>query len=186
MVRVLKLEKNQGKAEATRFGLQKILDNNKGIELVGYLDADTSIEEQDVNRLLSKARECKFDVVMGSRVKLLGRQISRSPARHIIGRLVVTFLSIGISQFPYDSQCGIKIFLATNDLKRLLAEPFKTRWFLDLEIMTRLGKPSDLKIWEEPLYKWAESAGSKIRLTQYPSIVREIFNIKRIINKKWI
>lgn len=186
LVRVLKLANNQGKAEATRFGLQKALENNKEIELVGYLDADTSIDEKDVNRILSIAKEFRFDIVMGSRVKLLGRQIRRSPTRHLVGRIVVTFLSIGISQFPYDSQCGIKVFRATGDLKRILAAPFKTRWFLDLEIMTRLGKPSDLKIWEEPLYNWVESAGSKIRLTQYPSIVREIFNIKRIIREKWI
>lgn len=186
LVRVLKLGNNKGKAEATRFGLQVALENYTGIELVGYLDADTSIEVNDVNRIIRIAQDLNFDVVMGSRVKLLGRRIHRNPVRHVIGRFVVTTLSFGVSHFPYDSQCGIKVFRATEDFKRILFEPFRTRWFVDLEIMTSLGKLSDLKIWEEPLYKWVESGGSRIRFHHSFRIIREIVYIKRVINKKWI
>src|SRR5262249_8097550 len=84
-VAVLSLERNAGKAEAVRRGLLRSLE--MGAPIVGYVDADLATPVDEILRLVRKVTVSSAAVVMGSRVKLLGRRIVRSAVRHYLGRV---------------------------------------------------------------------------------------------------
>ena len=46
----------------------------------------------------------------------------------------------------YDTQCGAKIFRATNDLALQLSRPFDSRWIFDVELIARLQLQRELDI----------------------------------------
>ena len=78
---------NVGKAEAVRRGLCRALD--AACEIVGFLDADLATPVDEALRLLGQMRERDCDVLLGSRVRLLGRHIERNEMRHYLGRVFV-------------------------------------------------------------------------------------------------
>jgi glycosyltransferase involved in cell wall biosynthesis len=182
-MRVLSLSNNLGKSEAIRHGLNQLLTQNqyKGI---GFLDADSSISASSVLAILDKFRQLyssEFDMVWSSRIKLSGRKISRSNSRHLIGRAISIFLGHR-SQLPYDSQCGYKIFKVKPGLVSALEKSFRTKWFVDLEILTRcIQHDSNTTVWEEPVGDWKEVPGSKINFSQALHILQEISYIKSVL-----
>jgi dolichyl-phosphate beta-glucosyltransferase len=182
-MKILSLPQNLGKSEAIRHGLNQLLVQNQ-FKGIGFLDADSSISIASIGAILTKFRELdgsEFDMVWASRIKLAGRKISRGNARHLIGRAIAKFLGHG-SQLPYDSQCGYKIFKVTPGLVKSLEENFQTKWFVDLEILTRcISYDSNTTIWEEPVGDWREVPGSKITFAQILRIFREIIYIKRAL-----
>jgi hypothetical protein len=96
--------------------------------------------------------------VLGSRVNKLGSNIKRSYVRHVIGRLIATFLGATVKVHAYDSQCGAKIF-RKEVIEKAFGEPFDTKWLFDVEIILRLkGEP----LLECPLREWINVGGSKI------------------------
>jgi hypothetical protein len=70
----------------------------------------------------------------------------------------------------YDTQCGAKLFRNTDRTRSLFAEPFRTRWIFDVELLARFVSaataagqaPAEL-IHELPLQSWRDVAGSKLR-----------------------
>ena len=88
---LLGLDRNVGKAEAVRLGMQSVFD--RAPRLVGYLDADlaTPLGELAPMRALFAERG-ELQVVLGSRVGLLGRDVVRTHRRHYLGRI---FASLG-------------------------------------------------------------------------------------------
>ena len=180
-MRVLHLPHNLGKSEAIRHGLNQLLfqDQYKG---VGFLDADSSISVESVGMLLTKFREMyssEYDMVWSSRIKLSGRRISRSKKRHLLGRVISIFLGYG-NHLPYDSQCGYKIFKTKPGLVKSLEKSFQTKWFIDLEILTRcMQHDAGTTVWEEPVGDWKEVPGSKITFSQSLHIFREIIYIRK-------
>jgi len=166
-VDVLALDRNVGKAEAVRRGLLRALDGAAGI--VGYLDADLSTPVGEMERLLAKMRASSFQVLLGSRVKLLGRTIERRVSRHYSGRVFATVASMVLRLGVYDTQCGAKLFRRSPALRAALAEPFRSRWAFDVELLQRLlrgrrGAPAIAAsdIVEEPLEVWRDVPGSKL------------------------
>ena len=169
-VEILDLERNRGKAEAVRRGLLHALAASP--RYLGFWDADLSTPLDAVPRLCWVLDgDPRLEMVFGSRVKLLGRRIERHAWRHYLGRVFATAVSRVLDLPVYDTQCGAKIFRATPDLRRLLAEPFETRWLLDVEILARLialRRGSDRPqardvIYEYPLEEWVDAGGSKLR-----------------------
>jgi hypothetical protein len=116
-----------------------------------------------------------------SRVKLAGHKIERGLLRHYIGRLIASFLGRGIPEFPYDTQCGFKLFKSTPILSEALTTKFHTRWFVDLEILCRISKMRAglISLREWPLENWREVEGSRIRLGTFWSIFLEILVIRK-------
>jgi len=165
---VIALPQNRGKAEAVRVGLLAALER-QDVGIVGFIDADNAFAPQETGRLLELFTDRLQDdphleAVWSSRVALAGREVRRSLSRHYLGRLMATFVFIGVETAPYDSQSGLKLFRATDELREIIQVPFETRWLFDIEILARyrhrFGR--DLRIWEEPVSEWAEIADSKV------------------------
>jgi dolichyl-phosphate beta-glucosyltransferase len=187
-IRVLNLEKNVGKSEAIRAGLNHAMTQSRSmVGLVGYLDSDTAFSELEVIEILEGSEKVFFDLELDalwmSRVKMAGRKIERGALRHYIGRLIASFLGRRIPEFPYDTQCGFKLFKTTPILVEALAAEFRTRWFVDLEILCRISamKETPICLREWPLENWREVENSRIRLRTFWSIALEILVIRRIL-----
>lgn len=180
------LQKNSGKAEAIRQGFLKAFESNP--DYVGFWDADlaTPLEAiKDFCDLLDQRPE--LEIVIGSRVQLLGRQIERRAIRHYLGRVFATVASLMLKLTVYDTQCGAKLFRVTEDIRLLFQEPFLARWIFDVEILARLiasraGKDvpqAQDVIYEFPLLEWRDVKGSKLKYKDFLVAPLELWRIKR-------
>jgi glycosyltransferase involved in cell wall biosynthesis len=182
---VVDQQPNRGKAEAVRQGLLAALGTGAG--LVGYWDADLATPLVEVARFCRVLDERpQVELVLGSRVRLLGRSIERSPLRHYLGRVFATGASLTLSLPVYDTQCGAKLLRATGDVRAILAEPFLTRWVFDVEILARLARlargsvvPVESRVYELPLRSWRDVPGSKVKPLDFVRSGLELVRIRR-------
>jgi dolichyl-phosphate beta-glucosyltransferase len=159
---------NIGKGEAVRSGMLVAVD--AGAPLVGYFDADLATPPSEIARLVGIAHDRPdLDVVLGSRVGLLGHRIRRSPGRHYLGRVFATASSLVLGLQVYDTQCGAKVFRVTAALRAALSEPFRSRWAFDVELLFRLTRRNGAiqpitadAMLEVPLDEWSDVGGSKL------------------------
>jgi dolichyl-phosphate beta-glucosyltransferase len=183
---VLDLPQNVGKAEAVRHGILRALGD--GAVFVGFLDADLATPLDALPglcRVLENNPEVQ--IVLGSRVRLLGRRIERRPMRHYLGRIFATAASCVLGLPVYDTQCGAKLFRACAEVGLLFEEPFRTRWIFDVELLARFvqaryvagERPAEEAIVEVPLMEWHDVAGSKIRARDFVKAVFELTRIHR-------
>lgn len=162
------LDRNRGKAEAVRQGVLAALDANPFA--VAFWDADlaTDLEELPKFRAILADRP-GVTAVIGSRVRLLGRTIARSPVRHYLGRIFATAASLALRIPVYDTQCGAKAFRADERTRKAFEASFTSRWVFDVEVIARLarerreaGETPAEAIVELPLERWRDVAGSKL------------------------
>ena len=186
-VQVLNLERNQGKSEAVRYGMLEFSKRLKSYFAIGFLDSDSAFSTCDVKRLVELCEKKifqethGFEAVISSRVKLAGRTISRNTNRHYISRILLTLVNWKWSEAPYDTQSGFKIFRNSTMLTSALEIPFRTKWFVDLELFARMGAMSGPnRIWEEPVQSWLEVPGSKIGAKTSFKITKDIYSIMKI------
>jgi glycosyltransferase involved in cell wall biosynthesis len=184
-VSVLRLPQNVGKSEALRIGLVSASESNS--DYVGFMDADGAFLENDLKTIEQYAKQLVFhknvNMVWGSRVALAGHDIQRTRTRHYLGRIVNTFVMWGIDVSIYDTQCGLKLFCNDEYFQKSLNFQTKTRWFFDLEIYSQFSRVNLLKpiVLEYPLQSWREIPGSKISISKFPSIFREIIYIRNLM-----
>jgi glycosyltransferase involved in cell wall biosynthesis len=184
--RVLRLERNGGKAEAVRQGVLAALET--GPDYVGYWDADlaTPLEVIPEFRALLAARPA-LELVLGSRVRLLGRDVRRSPRRHYLGRVFATVASHVLGLSVYDTQCGAKLFRVSPTTRQLFQEPFRSTWIFDVEILARLIRArhrssqyaTERVLCEFPLPSWVDVAGSKLKARDFLRAPLELGGIYR-------
>jgi glycosyltransferase involved in cell wall biosynthesis len=182
-IRVRDQQPNQGKAEAVRSGMLEALDGDA--DFVGYWDADLATPLSALPDFLNVFEDRPgVDVVLGSRVKLLGRTIERHAWRHYLGRVFATLVSQLLRLAVYDTQCGAKLFRATPELRRVLARPFTTAWLFDVEILARLiaENPGGTdavadSLYELPLNEWRDVPGSKLTRGGYVRAASSILGL---------
>ena len=168
VVHLLELDTNRGKGEAVRQGMLHAL--RTGAEYIGYWDADLATPLEVLADFRMLLHECpELDLVMGSRVPLLGRSVDRRPCRQIGGRMFAAAAALVLGVSVYDTQCGAKLFRVSDRTVSLLGHPFCSRWAFDVELLARLlasrGGPvfGRRYLYEYPLPRWSDVAGSKMR-----------------------
>ncbi len=167
-VEILSIEKNTGKAEAVRRGMLKALEGR--FDNVGYWDADLSTPLDAIEVFCRLLDSADVEIVIGSRVRLLGRKIERRAMRHYLGRVFATCASMLLNISVYDTQCGAKIFRNSPSLRQVFGKPFKVKWTFDVEMLARFPivmgvSPSEISSrWvEHPLDEWVDVKGSNIK-----------------------
>lgn len=186
LVDVLDLPRNGGKAEAVRSGVRFALE--RGADYVGYWDADLATPLDAIPefiRVLDRRRG--VDVVIGSRLALLGRDIRRQPRRGALGKVFARAASFVLGISIRDTQCGAKLFRATPWVAAAFDRPFCTRWIFDVELLARLaqvsavhdGPPLNQCVYELPLDNWEDVAGSKLRARDFLKAPAELASIYR-------
>jgi dolichyl-phosphate beta-glucosyltransferase len=165
-VSCVRREINGGKGSALKTGFTRALAD--GCDYAGFLDADGSTSVAQLRRALEyfAARSgTPLAAVIGSRVALLGRDVSRDAARHYLGRVFATFVSLLFGARIYDSQCGMKLFRASA-LKKYLGVPTDFRWVWDTELVLAMLAAGET-VHEFPV-DWRETRGSKLSFPRDP------------------
>lgn len=169
---VLTLKSNVGKGSATRHG---ILHAAHKAPVVGYLDADLSLDPSIVIDALDTMSANGADVVVGRRVVDPSNQpwlrlIGSIGYRQIARRIVPT----GVN----DPQCAMKLF--RSDVARPLFEKLRTQGFaFDVEILALLRQDKRY-IYEVPVL-WEHQPGSSVGWPDSISMLRELVAIRRTI-----
>jgi dolichyl-phosphate beta-glucosyltransferase len=173
-VRVHRLAANSGKGEAVRAGVLEA--SRLQPDYVGFWDADLATPLSAIDDFVALAGKRRdVDVLIGSRVNLMGRRIQRSPARHYVSRVFATAASLALDLPIYDTQCGAKLFRTSPEVLGVFADRFRSRWIFDVEILERYlalpapdgGVPRRARIYEVALREWHEVAGSKLTMRDF-------------------
>jgi glycosyltransferase involved in cell wall biosynthesis len=184
---LLSLERNSGKAEAVRRGMLAAMQRRP--DYCGFWDADLATPLNEIPGFLDVfERRSEIEMVFASRVRLLGRSISRRPARHYFGRVGATLISSSLGLAVYDTQCGAKLFRSDDAMRELFADPFLSRWIFDVEIIARLvrqrGRDAAARaIYELPIMAWHDVKGSKVRSTDFFRALKDLAKIRRAYRK---
>jgi glycosyltransferase involved in cell wall biosynthesis len=174
------LPQNRGKAEAVRQGVLQAME--QGVDLVGYWDADLAAPLDAIPKFLAFFEENPtVEIVLGARVRLLGRHIERQRLRHYLGRAFATVASLALDLAVYDTQCGAKLFRVNPATRRLFDEPFRTNWIFDVELLARFVRqrgatkqPAEEGLYELPLDKWRDIRGSRVKAWDFGKAVMEL------------
>jgi len=181
----LRLERNQGKAEAVRHGILHALQ--AAPRLVGFWDADLATPLAAIDDFLKVAEKRReVELILGSRVLLMGRDIRRKVWRHYLGRVFATAASLTLGIPVYDTQCGAKVLRATAGVAEIFARPFRSPWVFDVELLGRYldlpedgGLPRRSRIYELALPAWYDVPGSKVRASDFAKSFFELLAIGR-------
>jgi glycosyltransferase involved in cell wall biosynthesis len=184
--RIFRLERNMGKAEAVRHGMLRALEWKPAY--LGYWDADLATPLDVICDFRAVLEEnATVEAVLGSRVRLLGREVLRRPLRHYLGRVFATCSSLALGLSVYDTQCGAKLFRSSATTESLFREPFLSSWIFDVEILARLVRQRHLArlsgagsvLFEYPVPRWSEVGGSKIKPVDFFRAPLELLAIYR-------
>lgn len=158
-VRVLRLERNQGKGAAVRKGVLAA----RGARVL-MADADGATVFAEVSRLEEAAGHA--DVAIGSRTHLKGRgaEEGRSALRGLLStmfNLCVIYIAgvVGLR----DTQCGFKLYSREAAVVAFAGQHLD-RWAFDVENMYRVQK-AGMRVVEVPV-QWTEVPGSKLSVVK--------------------
>ena len=177
---------NKGKAEAVRCGVLEAFRLNPSY--IGMWDADLAAPLSEIKRFVELLDDMSHILlVTGARVKMMGRVIERTSTRHYLGRLAATLISLSLRRSYYDTQCGAKVFRATDVVRQLFSEPFLASWIFDVELLARLDALSQIHpnydpsacVYELPLREWRHKEGSKILPSAYLFSLLDLWKIVR-------
>lgn len=179
-ISIYNCEKNGGKAEAVRRGLN-YMASFPDLDYLGFLDADLSTDFEDFDDLVKTIETSNFKIVNGSRISRMGANISKETARKLIST-AINILICRILGMPFrDTQCGAKV-IQRELVSIAFGKPFLTKWLFDVEIFMRMklhyGKQNAQKlICEQPLKKWIHADGSKLSMKDSLKIGLQLMRI---------
>jgi glycosyltransferase involved in cell wall biosynthesis len=187
---VVRLERNQGKAEAVRRGVLRAFEMDP--TFIGFWDADLATPLAYIETFRKVFDRPEAMMVFGSRVQLLGRRIARDPMRHYIGRGVATLAAVSLGLPIYDTQCGAKMFRATPFFRAHFEKPFELGWSFDVELFARILRrcratgelDPERQLIEFPLEEWIDAPGSKLRARHYPRIAWDLARLYFIARRE--
>ncbi len=177
---VIDQQPNAGKAEAVRTGMRYAFAS--GATYSGYFDADLATPLDAIDEfIVTLDRHSGIDIVIGSRLLLLGRAIKRSAKRHYLGRVFATAASVVLDLPVYDTQCGAKLFRSTEAVREVFDRPFGSRWIFDVEIFARYlnGRGSRDALYELPLLRWMDVGDSRVKGIDFIRAIAEMAGIYR-------
>ncbi len=185
LIEVVDLPQNGGKAEAVRQGMQQALRSRA--ELIGFWDADLATPLEAIDDFVRVFdRNAKIDIVVGTRLPLLGHAVERNAKRGFLGRCFAWAASFALGIRLQDTQCGAKMFRPSPILAAALHRPFLSRWIFDVELLARWRQlrecgASDLRtcLYERPLEVWTEVAGSRLKPSDFLKAPLELWHIYR-------
>ena len=181
---VLDLETNVGKAEAVRQGLLQAIEDRH--DYFGFWDADLATPLSAIPEFADILdTRADIDVVIGSRMSLLGRHIQRDFLRQRIGAACSVLASLAIGTRVRDTQCGAKLFRSTPVTRHVFREPLLARWLFDVELFARLirtwkavgDRPFSRHVFEFPLQRWDEIPGSSLKKMDFVKAAVELGTI---------
>lgn len=140
--------------------VQSMVKYSKDGDIVGFMDADRSTDE-DALDLIIKPLEENFDIVIGSRY-VKGAIIKRTIKRRTISFFFNLFVKFYFNSKINDHECGFKFFKA-NVLKALVKDMGinnERKMFWDSEMLVRAQR-KNYKILEIPV-TWFEGPKSAL------------------------
>lgn len=168
-LRLLEYKERLGKGQSVMEGMK-----NSRRDKVGFVDADDSIEPDDVKRMFD-ALPCA-DVVIASRWLKDSRIIVKQPLkRRISSRFFNIFARVVFGLGYNDTQCGAKVFW--KEVIRDVFNDLKTKGFeFDVELLWRLKKKG-YSITEFPI-TWKHSDGSSFSLSKAPRMLLSLLKVR--------
>lgn len=169
-IRLVRLERNQGKGGAVRAGLAK---SEGGIVLM--MDADNAATIHEIEKLLP-ALDTNTGIVAGSRA-LTDSDVEAVKFRALTGLVFRAALAALGMNVIRDTQCGYKLY--SRDAARVLAEhSTENGYIFDLEHML-LAQRAGLNI-EERGIKWRHVDGGQVNaVSDGLKMLRECMRLKK-------
>lgn len=190
---VYDLPHNMGKAEAVRHGFLKAM--NSSVDYVGFWDADLATPLEDIQNF-TQVLDCRPDIeiVIGTRIPLLGRSIQRKPIRRFLGCIFAGMASRVLGMRIFDTQCGAKVFRVSEAMRKVFEKDFITRWIFDVEILARIIRARrgtqapqvESIVYEMPVERWEDVAGSKLKKGDFVKAVLEMASIYWCYLRPWL
>ena len=173
------LRENVGKAGAVRAGIRHLCELSR-TDLVGFLDADLATPLDEIPRFVRRFETAgPLAAVIGSRWPHLGAEIRRSSNRGIASLAVRALVRRILGAPVWDTQCGAKVF-PRDVAAEVFADPFRTQWLFDIEILARLGRARlRSQVVELPVASWRDVPGSNLGLAASFAILRELMVVSR-------
>ena len=169
---------NKGKGAAVRQGLLKA----KG-EYRLFIDADNATTINHLEQAWLKFKQ-GHDIVIGSRNSKDAPGACQTVSQPFWKRLLGTCGNLIIRALTvkniHDTQCGFKIF-TQKSVEDILPKTTVNRWAIDAEILA-IAQLLNYKIAIIPVY-WTNSPNSRVGIKGYFLTLKEIFKIKRDLNK---
>lgn len=166
------LPHNQGKGAA----IKAAWTTGSAHRHLAFADADGAVGAGEVRRLFDWVHaQPTPSIVFASRIKMLGRHVERSHARHLVGRVFASLVGMSICPRIYDSQCGFKI-LPASSWAAIAGKVREDGFAFDVELLAVL-LPGPVPIVEIPV-DWYDQAGSRVRVVR--DSIRMALAIRRI------
>jgi glycosyltransferase involved in cell wall biosynthesis len=176
------VEENTGKGGAVRRGWDYGLGREVcEFSLLAFADADGAVSAGEIVRAERHVRQNdqEIDALFGSRVKMLGRTVTRSLKRHFSGRIFATLVSWLGNVPAYDTQCGLKI-LKTDTYRKIRLGMQTQSFAFDVELCLLL-QAAESRMIEFPI-DWHDVTGSKVSFLRDPvHMAIEVVKISRYV-----
>lgn len=145
-------------------------------EFIGFIDSDTSLDEDEFLRLLNTLKNSDFHGIIGSRW-LEGAEISiRQPLKRRIASRAFNIIINALFNLGFkDTQCAAKIF-RKNAIKSIVNDLKCKGYEFDVELLWKM-KMKGYRIKEVPI-KWRHDKDSKFSFIYIPEMLYNLIKLR--------